>query len=141
MELRPLAREEIALVWTIDRREVINHIYSLRDGALVLEPEHYDMQGWPPGEAETYTPLLLACYDRGGVFTGAFDGATLAGIGVVDTVCRGPQRDLLQLEFLHVSRPYRGRASAGGSSPTPRRSQRRAGRTASTSRPRHRSTP
>lgn len=108
MELRPLARDEIALVWSIDRREVIDHVYYLRDGALVREPEHYDMQGWPPGEAETYTPLLLACYDRGGAFTGAFDGAALAGVVVVDTVWRGPQRDLLQLEFLHVGRPYRG---------------------------------
>ncbi|MBX0326436.1 GNAT family N-acetyltransferase [Oscillochloris sp. ZM17-4] len=108
MELRLLARDEIALVWTIDRREVIDHVYYLRDGVLVLQPEHYDMQGWPPGEAEMYTPLLLACYERGGVFTGAFDDATLAGVVVVDTVWRGPQRNLLQLEFLHVSRPYRG---------------------------------
>lgn len=108
MEIRPLTREEVPLVWTIDRSEVIDGIYTVRDGELVLEPAHFDMRAWPPGEAEKYTPLLLACYDRGGVFTGAFDGATLAGVAALDTVWRGPGRDLLQLEFLHVGKPYRG---------------------------------
>lgn len=106
--LRQLTRAEVPQVWTIDRAELIDAIYTLRDGALLLEPAHFDMRGWPPGEAEKYTPLLLACYDRGGVFTGAFDGDALAGVVVVDTIWRGPQRDLLQLEFLHVGRPYRG---------------------------------
>lgn len=108
MQLRALTRAEVKRVWTIDRSEVINNVYYLRDGALVLEPEHYDMRGWPPGTVEASTPLLYACYDRGGAFTGAFDGATLAGVAVLDTLWRGAQRDLLQLEFLHVGRPYRG---------------------------------
>ncbi|MBX0326616.1 GNAT family N-acetyltransferase [Oscillochloris sp. ZM17-4] len=108
-EIRPLARDEVTQVWSIDRREVIERVYYLRDGALVLEPEYYDMQGWPPGSAEKYTPLLLDCYDRGGAFVGAFDGETLAGVAVLDTIRRGPRGDLLQLEFLHVGRDYRGR--------------------------------
>lgn len=108
MELRTLARDEIELVWSIDRREVIEGIYRLRGGELTLEPAYFDMGGWPPGEAEKYTPLLRACHDRGGVFTGAFDGQVLAGVAVLDTLWRGPGHDLLQLEFLHVGRPYRG---------------------------------
>jgi predicted N-acetyltransferase YhbS len=106
--LRPLTRAEIPGVWAIDRAELIDGIYTLRDGALVLEPAHFDMRGWPPGETEKYTALLLACFDRGGSFTGAFDGDTLAGVAAVDTIWRGPQQNLLQLEFLHVGRPYRG---------------------------------
>lgn len=108
MEFRALARDEIELVWTIDRSELIDDIYRLRNGSLVREAAHFDVRGWPPGEAEKYTPLLQSCYDRGGVFTAAFDGRTLAGVAVLDTLWRGPGRDLLQLEFLHVSRPYRG---------------------------------
>lgn len=108
IQLRRLARAEVPLVWTIDRAEQIDGFYRLRDGRLELRPERFDARGWPPGEGEKYTPLLLECHDRGGIFTGAFDGARLAGVAVVDTIWRGPARDLLQLEFFHVSRPYRG---------------------------------
>ncbi|MCL4299704.1 MAG: GNAT family N-acetyltransferase [Anaerolineae bacterium] len=104
---RTLSRAEIELIWTIDRSEVIENIYYLQEGGLALQPEHYDVPGWPPGEAETYTPLLNACYDRGGVFSGVFAGARLIGVAVVDTRFIGPNRDLLQLKFLHVSRDYR----------------------------------
>ena len=31
---------------------MIENIYYFRGGELVLEPEYYDMQGWPPGAAE-----------------------------------------------------------------------------------------
>jgi predicted N-acetyltransferase YhbS len=108
LPLRTLTRAEVPLVWMIDRAELIEAVYYLRDGQLLLLPEHYEMQGWPPGEAEKYTPLLLACHDRGGIFNAAFDGSTLAGVAVIDTIWRGSQRDLLQLEFFHVGRPYRG---------------------------------
>jgi len=45
MILRPLVRTEIPAIWGIDRAEVIERVHRLRDGALVLEPEHYDMAG------------------------------------------------------------------------------------------------
>ncbi len=48
---RELRRDEIAQIWKIDRREVIENVYYLENGALILKPEHYDMQGWPPGAA------------------------------------------------------------------------------------------
>ena len=50
--IRDLARDEIERIWEIDRREVIDRVYYLRDGELILEPEHYDMSGWPAGEPE-----------------------------------------------------------------------------------------
>jgi predicted N-acetyltransferase YhbS len=108
VEFRALRRDEIALIWTIDRREVIHNIYVLRGGELVLRPEFFDMQGWPPGEAELYTPLLERCFERGGRFVGAFDGERLAGAVVVDTPRLGPAGDLVQLKMLHVGRDYRG---------------------------------
>ncbi|HHK1063543.1 TPA: GNAT family N-acetyltransferase, partial [Pseudomonas aeruginosa] len=51
-EERLLRRDEIPLVWEIDRSEVIEHLYSVEAGQLVLRPEFYDMRGWPEGEAE-----------------------------------------------------------------------------------------
>ncbi|QND51966.1 GNAT family N-acetyltransferase [Phyllobacterium sp. 628] len=108
MELRALKRSEIEQVWTIDRSEIIENIYVLLDGKLVLQPHYFDVPGWEDGEAEKYTPLLQASFDRGGQFFGFFDGDKVAGVGAVDTIWRGPKQELLQLTFLHVSNAYRG---------------------------------
>ena len=108
MNIRLLHRDEIPLIWQIDRREVIDNLYYLREGKLVLEPEHYDMLGWPPGEAEHYTPILLDCYDRSGMFWGAFEQGLLVGVSVLESKFIGSGQDTLQLKFLHVSRACRG---------------------------------
>jgi GNAT superfamily N-acetyltransferase len=105
--LRRLRREEIGLLWTIDRGEVVERIYDLRDGVLELRPDFFDIRAWPPGEPEMYTPLLEASFDRGGVFLGVFDGPRLIGAAVVDTRRLGPAGDLVQLSFLHVGRDQR----------------------------------
>jgi predicted N-acetyltransferase YhbS len=109
IEERELARSEIEGVWTIDRSEIIEAVYHFVDDTLVLKPEHYDIRGWPPGEADKYTPLLQACYDRGGWFYGVFDNDTLVGAAVLESRFIGKNRDQLQLKFLHVSNRYRHR--------------------------------
>lgn len=106
---RELQRNEVPIVWTIDRREVIDHVYYLENGNLVLKSEHYNMQGWPAGEAEIYTPILLESFDRGGWFYGLFDESSLIAVTVLDGEFIGPEHKHLQLEFLHVSSGYRGR--------------------------------
>ena len=106
---RRLTRDELPLIWAIDRREVIDRIYELRDGELVVHDEHYDMQGWPPGEAEHGAARLAMVFDRGGAFLGAWDGGRLVAVAVVDTMRLGPRRDLVQLSFLHVGRDHRDR--------------------------------
>lgn len=108
MEIRPLSRDQIKQVWTIDRSEIIENIYTLKDGKLALHPEFHDVSGWEEGEAEKYTPLLQQSFDRGGHFFGAFDNEKLAGAAIVDSIWRGSRRDLLQLSFLHVSNACRG---------------------------------
>lgn len=107
MIIRLLQRDEIPQIWQIDRREVIENIYYLREGELVLVPEYYDMQGWPPGEAEHYTPVLTECFDRGGTFWGAFEGGRLVGTAILESRFIGSNHDTLQLKFLHVSRGQR----------------------------------
>jgi predicted N-acetyltransferase YhbS len=106
---RKLLREELECVWTIDRREVIDNVYYLEDGELVLKPEYYDMRSWPPGAQEVTDPILEDCFERGGTFFGAFDEGQLVGVAVLDNEFMGKERDQLQLVFLHVSRDYRGR--------------------------------
>lgn len=107
MKLRQLERQEIGHLWSIDRAEVIDHVYYREDGELVLRPERHDMKGWPSGEPEHYGPILLDCFDRGGTFYGAFEGETLTGAMVLESRFIGRESDQLQLKFLHVSRRQR----------------------------------
>ncbi len=106
--VRPLTRAEIQLIWTIDRSETIDGLYVLVDGALELRPEHFEAHGWPPNEAELYTPILLDCFDHGGWFCGVFGQDALLGVVVLEGRFIGRERDMLQLKFLHVSRRMRG---------------------------------
>jgi predicted N-acetyltransferase YhbS len=108
MNIRTLQRHEIPLVWQIDRREIIENIYYRREGRLVLEPQYFDAPGWPPNEAEIYTPILLDCFDRGGSFWGAFDDdGRIIGVSVLESKFIGTNHDTLQLKFLHVSHGIR----------------------------------
>jgi predicted N-acetyltransferase YhbS len=104
---RALRREEVPLVRTIDRSELIEKVYHLVDGVLELRPERYDMKGWPAGELEKLTPRLLDCFDAGGWFLGAFAGSCLVGIAVLEGRFIGPRKDQLQLVFLHVGASHR----------------------------------
>ena len=104
---RPLRRKDIEQVWTIDRSEVIEHVYSYESGTLVLKAEYHDVAGWPPGKAETETPLLIDCLDRGGWCYGLFDDAKLIGAAILDGRFMGRKQQQLQLTFLHVSNAYR----------------------------------
>lgn len=104
---RQLTRPEVPRYWDIDRREVIDNVYYLVESQLVLKPEHYDVQGWPPGEPELYTAFMLDCFDRGGWLYGLFDGDRLVAAVVLESKFIGPRKDLLQLKALHVSCDYR----------------------------------
>jgi predicted N-acetyltransferase YhbS len=104
---RRLVREEIGLLWTIDRRELVQRVYDLHHGALALRPGFFDIPGWQTGEAEKAMPLLEASFDRGGVFLGVFEDSRLVGAAVIDTRRHGPAGDLVQLSFLHVGRDHR----------------------------------
>jgi predicted N-acetyltransferase YhbS len=109
VSIRTLTRDEVEDVWLIDRSEVVEGIYALEDGRLVLRRERYDVRGWPASDVETYTPILIDCYERGGTFYGAFDEGRMVGVAVLDNRFIGTNADRLQLKFLHVSRGHRGR--------------------------------
>jgi predicted N-acetyltransferase YhbS len=104
---RELARHEIERVWDIDRAEVVEAVYYLEHGSLVLKPERWEMAGWPAGEAAQYRPLLLQAFDRGGWFYGLFDDDRLIGVAVLDGKRIGRRGDLLQLKFMHLSCAHR----------------------------------
>jgi predicted N-acetyltransferase YhbS len=109
MEMRLLTRDEVELIWTIDRSEVHHHIYELREGQLVRTPNYFEIPGWRPDAVKKETPVLLDCFDRGGTFLGVFDSEALIGMGVLDSARVGHASDQMQLAYLYVSRAYRGR--------------------------------
>ena len=107
--MRLLTREEVELIWTIDRSEVHHYTYELREGELVRVPNYFEVPGWRPDAAAKETPVLLDRFDRGGTFVGVFDAETLIGISVLESARVGRGRDQIQLASLYVSRMYRGR--------------------------------
>jgi predicted N-acetyltransferase YhbS len=107
--MRLLTRDEISLIWTIDRSEVHHHIYEVRGGQLVRTPSYFEVPGWRPNAVEKETPVLLDCFDRGGTFLGVFDAEALVGMGVLESARVGRAGNQMQLAYLYVSRPYRGR--------------------------------
>lgn len=107
--MRPLARDEVELIWTIDRAEVHHHTYELRGGGLVRTPNYFEIPGWRPDAVEKETSVLLDCFDRGGTFLGVFDAEALVGLSVLESARVGSASDQMQLAYLYVSRAYRGR--------------------------------
>jgi hypothetical protein len=116
MQLRLLTRDEVELIWTIDRSEVHHHIYELREGQLVRTPKYFEIPRWRPDAVAKETPVLLDCFDRGGTFLGVFDGEALIGMGVVESARVGRASDQMQLAYLYVSRAFAGAASGCSSS-------------------------
>jgi GNAT superfamily N-acetyltransferase len=80
----------------------------VRDGALVLEKEHWDVPDWPPSKKQERIADLQQDYDRGATFLGAFDGPALAGMAVLDHHPLRSGVGRLNLIGLWVSQPYRG---------------------------------
>ena len=110
--IRQLTRNEIPQVWEIDGTELIEKLYVLKEGKLLLSEQRFDMKGWPEGEAEHYTPVLLESFDRGAPFWGVFERDRLVAAASVDPKKRGKNGSLLQLSFLHVSHQQRGQGLA-----------------------------
>ena len=107
--MRLLTRDEVELLWTIDRSELHHSTYELRVGELVRVPNYFEVPGWRPDAAAKETPVLLDRFDRGGTFLGVFDADVLIGMSVLESARVGRGRDQMQLASLYVSRTYRGR--------------------------------
>ena len=108
IEYRPLRREEIPAIWTIDRRERIERIFRAGHDGLVLEDAPFDVPGWEPGKPAAMTPVFEASFDAGAWFRAAFEGDRLVGIAILENELFGADGRTLQLSFLHVSDGTRG---------------------------------
>jgi hypothetical protein len=43
MDMRLLMRDEVDLIWTIDRSEVHHHTYEVHGGQLVRKPNYFEV--------------------------------------------------------------------------------------------------
>jgi len=107
IDYRPLAAAELGRVDQIDRSEVVHQIYRHRDGALELEDNFWDGNGWP-GWGDDHRQRLDACLANDGVAWGAFDRERMVGIAALDGRRISANLDRLDLYFLHVTNGYRG---------------------------------
>ncbi|MDX6514389.1 MAG: hypothetical protein QOH73_55 [Gaiellaceae bacterium] len=108
MEIRRLGRDEVELLWAIDRSEVSDAAYVVDGGSLALVPRPAELAGWPQAVVEAETPVLYECFDRGGIFLGAFGGEQVMGVAVLEGGRVGRDSNQLPLAYLYVSREHRG---------------------------------
>ena len=102
---RVLERDEIRILSEIDRYEIIEEVYRVRDGKLVLEKE-YREEIDISDESEVIEDYIQD-YDGGGTFIGAFDGEKPVGLSGICGNLIGENKDMIQLSSLWVSNKYR----------------------------------
>ena len=111
---RELTESDLPLLALIDRSELVEECYRVENGELVRYPVHFDMLGWPEGEAEENARVLEKCWRSCGWLHGLFDGETLVAAVVVDNqVIHNQGLKMRQLKFLHISRDWRGQGLGG----------------------------
>jgi GNAT superfamily N-acetyltransferase len=109
VQVRRLARAELARVGEIDRTERIALLYEQHGTELVERPGNWDASPWDPDghgdhSVERQRRALEHDVSLGGIAVGAFVGVRLVGIGVVVPHLRPA---LAQLAFLHVTQTAR----------------------------------
>lgn len=107
MQIRLLSKMEIDKINTIDRTELIEHLYYHENGQLVLKPERYDMKGFPPGELDEIISRQYSIIENGGCVFGCFDEEHLVGVASHEGVFIGNANDTLKMDILFVSHGYR----------------------------------
>jgi predicted N-acetyltransferase YhbS len=113
MEIRTLKRNEIEKVRNITRNEIVEQVYYLIEGKLVLKDEFYDMKGWNAAELDRSIARLYDIYDRTGVLLGAFLENRLIGVSVLESEFIGENKDQLQLYFHQVDSNFRHKGVGG----------------------------
>lgn len=109
MKYRKLSKEENSRLSEIDRSEVVERIYSYKDGELMIEEEFYDIKGWYENELQDYIKILNDIADREGTIYGAFEGSEICGIAALDSQFFGRNNEYLKFDKLYVSKSYRGK--------------------------------
>jgi GNAT superfamily N-acetyltransferase len=115
MQVSRLQAEDVSLVATIDRSELVDLQYCVIDGELqqipaaITEVAAWDPTGTGPHSVAAEIAFCESVVARGGILLGAFDEERTVGLAIVDPAF---EPLLAWLAFLHVSRPSRRRGAA-----------------------------
>lgn len=107
MKYRELALSEIDLIRRIDRSEVVDSIYRLREGSLVEVAVHYDIEGFKPDELEAVIRRQKRLLANGGWVYGAFEHGKLVGVASLENRFRGDLHRYCKMDILFVNRESR----------------------------------
>ena len=114
--LRNLQGHELSRLGEIDRSEHVTLVYRVQDGVLVPEAVDSNAARWSAARTVGYVRELVMRLESGGMCVGAEDsagGGRLVGVASLGAEPVETRPSLLQLSFLHVSRPYRRQGVAG----------------------------
>jgi len=114
--LRDFQVHELGRFVEIDRSEHVTVVYRVQDGVLVPEAVDSDAVRWSAERVEGFVREFEMCLQSGGMCAGAEDsarGGRLAGVAILSAEPVETRPSLLQLRFMHVSRPYRRQGVAG----------------------------
>ncbi|EUJ24541.1 GNAT family acetyltransferase [Listeria grandensis FSL F6-0971] len=105
MEFRWLSRKELSLLKEIDRKELVDEVYYIRNHELRLVKEYYDIDGWLESELALYTQRLESIFDRDGIIIGAFEKDHIVGLVSLESYLINGRT--MKLDMLYVSHDYR----------------------------------
>lgn len=114
--LRNFQGDELSRLGEIDRSEHVTLAYHVQEGVLVSVAVDWDIPRWSAEDIEGYVRELGMHLQSGGMCVGAEDsaeGGRLAGVAILSAEPVETRPSLLQLRFLHISRPYRRHGVAG----------------------------
>lgn len=100
-------KNELHRVAELDRREVVEYWYYLRDNKLELKKVNWNVPEWTGAKKNEFHQNLLGVHQRGGFIVGAFDETNIAGIVALNPELFGRNMGHLNLSGLWVSQPYR----------------------------------
>ena len=112
MYYRLIKRNEIVKLREIERKEIIENVFQVIEGELILKKQPYIMD-WSKERYEEVIVELHDLYNRGGTIIGAFNDKVLVGIVSLENKFIGKYNDQLQLTMLQVSNPYRSTGIGG----------------------------
>ncbi|OWA34967.1 GNAT family N-acetyltransferase [Saccharibacillus sp. O16] len=107
IEIRIMRPEDADRLAEIDRSELIEAICTIEGGQERWTEAGHECPTWNEQELTQLQDRFRHELQAGGAAFGAYDGERLAGFGVLGHRKIGEKQDMLAVDLMYVSRPYR----------------------------------
>lgn len=98
---------EFKLLKDIDRSEIVNEKYILKNNKLILIKDYYNITSWIDEEVNEYINRMNDIYNSKGLIIGVFDNDKIVGIGALDKNLCGKNKNMYKLDLLYIHHDYR----------------------------------